>query len=174
MKNKNILKKLRGNNVSFFTNLKLKFAPVRYIHCVVQDAVADAIVDHEHEYNHSNDYVDECDVSNMLDELEGDIESRISRNLDLSDHMSDILYEVDCAGYLDKDEVQSLIDDNVGGYVHEDDFVDHLENYGKVDELIKRAVEELVDERVKAQVTSMIQNNHYIFKIESIKYLSNS
>ena len=168
MKNNIILKKLRGNIVSFFTNLRLKFAPVRYIHCVVQDAVADAIVDHEHEFTHSNDYIDGDDVSNILDDFESDLEGRISRNLDLSDHMSDILYEVDCAGYLDKDEVQSIVDDNIGGYVHEDDFVDHLENYGKVDELIKRAVEELVDERVKAQVTSMIQNNHYIFKLSLI------
>ena len=173
MKN-NILKKLRGNIVSFFTNLRLKFAPVRYIHCVVQDAVADAIVDHEHEFTHSNDYIDGDDVSSILDDFESDLEGRISRNLDLSNHMNDILYEVDCAGYLSRDEVQSLIDDEVGGYVHEDDFVDHLKNYGKVDDLIRQAVQDLVDERVKAQVASMIRDNHYIFKIESIKYLSNS
>ena len=169
MKN-NILKKLRGNIVSFFTNLKLKFAPVRYIHCVVQESVADAMVDHEHEFNHSNDYLEESDVADMLD----DVESRISRNLDISEHMSDILYNVECEGYLNKTEVEEVIEDNLSSYVHEDDFVDLLKNYGKVDELVKQAVEDLVDERVKAQLTSMIQNNHYIFKIESIKYLSNS
>jgi hypothetical protein len=70
---------------------------------------------------------------------------------DIDDHERDLIHLFEAEEFLRSSDIESMIDERVEGLLHEDDFEDSLRNYGYLNKLIKKEVQDYLSQNYEVR-----------------------
>jgi hypothetical protein len=113
----------------------------------VEEVIADTIdvEDVVEQYCYHHEFVTNEQVYDIVDDRMDNAE------WDISDHERDLIHLFEAEEFIRSSDIESMIDERVEGLLHEDDFEDSLRNYGYLNKLIKKEVQDYLSQNYEVR-----------------------